>query len=331
MSKSRLELKVGIFVAIALALIGALLLQFSKGMSLFRGTYEIRLTAQDVGGLKLRAAVLMSGVQVGTVSDIQLASDGKSVTIVLSIYNRFRDMIHKDAIFVIESAGFLGDQYVAIKPTQNLLPTFQHGDTAVCQTPLNIQEVARSASSFIQHVDEAARMLNSTIADVRRLVLNDETLTNLSAAVHSMRDASDNALSALNRLDVLIATNGSAITASASNLVSFSEGLDQFSGSLNGVLNTNGASISVAVKNIEDSTVILKRIMQDVDSGKGLAGTVLHDEKVAANLADILHNLSITTSNMNQLGLWKGVLFPRTPKPVPPPGQRLQSPRDQGG
>src|SRR5262245_21123588 len=331
MSKSRLELKVGVFVAIALVLIAVLLLQFSKGLSVFRGTYRIFLTAEDVGGMKLRAAVLMSGVQVGNVSDIQLAPDGKSVTIELSIYNRFRDMIHKDAIFVIEAAGFLGDQYVSIRPTQNLLPTFQDGDTAICQTPLNIQEVARSAAGFIQHVDEAARMLNNTIGDVRRLVLNDETLTNLSAAVHTMRNASESALRSLDQLDVLIATNGSAITASASNLLSFSEGLDQFSDSLNGVLNTNGASISVAVKNIEDSTVILKRIMQDVDSGKGLAGTVLHDEKVAANLADILTNLSITTSNMNRLGLWKGVLFPRQPKEPTPPGYRLQSPRDKGG
>jgi hypothetical protein len=145
-----------------------------------------------------------------------------------------------------------------------------------------------------------------------------------------MRDASESALSALNRLDMLIATNGSAITTSASNIVTFSEGLHQFSDSLNVILNTNGASISVAVQNIEDSSAILKKIMQDVDGGKGLAGTVLHDQKAAADLKDILDNLSITTSNINQIGLWKGVLFPHHPKPPPPPGYRLQSPRDQG-
>ena len=86
MDKSRLEIKVGLFVFIGLALLAVLLIQFSKGASLFRGTYELRLNASNVGGLQQRAKVLLSGVPVGSVSDIQLADDGKSVTILLKIY-----------------------------------------------------------------------------------------------------------------------------------------------------------------------------------------------------------------------------------------------------
>jgi len=41
---------------------------FSKGTSLFHGTYELRLHAGNVGGLKPRAGVLLAGVQVGSVS-----------------------------------------------------------------------------------------------------------------------------------------------------------------------------------------------------------------------------------------------------------------------
>ena len=55
-------------------------------------------------------------MQVGTVSGMQLAPDGKSVTIILRIYQDYQ--IHKDARFVIEQSGFLGDQYVAIMPTE---------------------------------------------------------------------------------------------------------------------------------------------------------------------------------------------------------------------
>ena len=330
MTKSRLELKVGVFVSIALLLLAVLLLQFSKGLSIFRGTYHIQLKAQDVAGLKLRSNVLMSGVQVGSVSDIQLANDGKSVRIILQIYERYRDVIHKDAVFAIASAGVLGDQYVSITPTKNALPVVTEEDVLTCEMPFNIQEVARSAAGFIQHIDESARMLNATIVDVRRLLLNDYTLTNLAVMVRNMRLASDGALLALEQLNGLLMTNGVAVTHSMSNIALFSEGLDQFSDSLNDVLHTNSQSISVAMKNIEDSTVSLKKIMQDVEGGKGLAGTLLHDEKVATDMADILNNLSITTSNMNRLGLWKGVLFPRQPRTPPPPGTKVQSPRDAG-
>ena len=89
----------------------------------------------------------MSGVQVGTVSDMQLAPDGKSVTITLRIYRQYQ--IYKDARFVIEQSGFLGDQYVAILPTKNEGPKFGPGDEAKAEPPLDMQEMARSAAGFL--------------------------------------------------------------------------------------------------------------------------------------------------------------------------------------
>src|ERR1700743_323076 len=105
MDTSRVELQVGIFAFIGIALLATLLLQFSKGTSAFRGTYILKLNAVNVGGLKPRAQVLLAGVQVGVVQDIQLAPDGKSVTILLQVYKDFP--IYSDARFVIEQAGFL--------------------------------------------------------------------------------------------------------------------------------------------------------------------------------------------------------------------------------
>src|ERR1017187_2082641 len=150
MDKSRLETKVGLFVFIGLALLAVLLIQFSKGTSIFRGTYELRLHASNVGGLKPRASVLLSGVQVGGVSDIQIAEDGKSVTIVLKIYKSRK--IYHDARFVIEQSGFLGDQYVAIIPTENQGEVLTNNAVVDCQEPFNLLEVARSASGFIQRI-----------------------------------------------------------------------------------------------------------------------------------------------------------------------------------
>ena len=181
MDKSRLETKVGLFVFIGLVLLAALLIQFSKGTSLFRGTYELRLHAANVGGLKQRAGVLLAGVQVGSVSDIKLANDGKSVTILLNIYKE--NKIYHDARFVIEQSGFLGDQYVSIIPTTNSPPLLQDGADVVCQEPFNLQEVARSTSGFIKRIDDTAKKLDDSVTDLRRVVLNENTLTNFSVAV----------------------------------------------------------------------------------------------------------------------------------------------------
>ncbi|MGA2180569.1 MAG: MlaD family protein [Verrucomicrobiota bacterium] len=302
MDKSRLETKVGLFVSIGLALLAVLLIYFSKGTSLFHGTYELRLHAGNVGGLKLRAGVLLAGVQVGSVSDIKLANDGKSVTILLNIYKE--DKIYHDARFVIEQSGFLGDQYVSIVPTTNSPPLLQDGADVDCQEPFNLQEVARSTSGFIKRIDETVKKLDDSITDLRRVVLNENTLTNFSAAVINMRTFSEQAINTVNDINAFIATNGSQASLAVSNVVFFSQELMRLANAAEGVLATNSTDITTAVKNIESSTEVLKSLLSDAQSGKGLAGTMLQNEQLATNVQAIANNLAIASSNLNRLGLW---------------------------
>ena len=302
MDKSRLETKVGLFVFIGLALLAVLLIQFSKGTSIFRGTYELRLHASNVGGLKQRAGVLLSGVQVGGVSDIQLAEDGKSVTILLKIYKSCK--IYHDARFVIEQSGFLGDQYVSVIPTSNAPPVLQDGADVACQEPFNLLEVARSASGFLQRIDDTAKKQDASVTDLRRVVLNEQTLTNFTMVVNNMRTFSEQALGAIGDVDALIATNGPQVNLAVSNVIFLSQDLISLANSAQGVVTTNGPEISIAIKNIESSTEILKKLADDLQSGKGLAGAALQNEQLATNVQAIAFNLAIASSNLNRLGLW---------------------------
>jgi phospholipid/cholesterol/gamma-HCH transport system substrate-binding protein len=308
MSKSRLEWKVGLFVLIGLALLGVLVLEFSKGMTLFRSTYVIYLHSKDVGGLKTRAGVLMSGVQVGAVSDIKLASDGKSVTIVLQIYKPY--VIYKDAKFNIETSGFLGDQYVAITPMANSLPPFNqnNGETAEAEEPFNIQAFLGSSGKLIERLEGTASRLNDVIADAQRLVLNPQTLTNLTVTVANARTLSAHALTTVDNINDLVVTNRDAIALSISNLQVFSERLNQDAAALADLVAANRPGIDRSVGNIEASTEALKSALENVKAGKGLAGNLLNNEQLSEKITEIVNNLSITTSNLNRAGLW-GILW----------------------
>jgi phospholipid/cholesterol/gamma-HCH transport system substrate-binding protein len=292
-------------------------------MSLFRPTYQIRLIAPNVGGLKLHASVLMSGVQVGTVSKVLLAPDGKSVTITLTIYKEYR--IYRDAEFRIQQAGFLGDQYIAVRPTKNEGEWFHGGELAETEEPFDLQEVARSASGFIRRIDDTARRLNAAIDDIRRLVLNEVTLSNLAVTIGTMRQASERAVVMVDDINRIFATNGPAIQVAASNLVAFSEDMALFADRLNTVLQTNAEEFSIAVKNVQKSTETIDSILKDVHAGKGTAGTLLHNEQVAADVTAIVNNLSLSTSNLNRLGFWRWMWHretpPRTNAPSRPPAQ----------
>jgi len=310
MEKSRLEIKVGLFVFLGLALLAVLLVQFSKGTSLFRGAYTLNLHTENVGGLKQRSGVLLSGVQVGGVEGIVLAKDGKSVTVVLKIYNDFP--IYSDARFVIEQAGFLGDQFISVIPTKNEGAQLTNNADVFCQEPFNLQEVARDAAGFIKRIDETAKKLDASVADLRARVLNAETLANFGTSITNVRLLTEQAVDTVKGINLLVISNSAQVNTAVSNAVLFSLELTQLAESAQRVLNTNSVNITAATKNVEELTVTFKQIAADIQTGRGLAGTLLQNPELATNVQNIAANLAITSSNLNREGLW-GVLWSHKP------------------
>jgi hypothetical protein len=58
--------------------------------------------------------------------------------------------------------------------------------------------------------------------------------------------------------------------------------------------------------------------MDDLQAGKGLAGALLKDEQLSVTVSQIANNLSITSSNLNRLGLWNILWQHKPPKANPP-------------
>ncbi len=303
MDKKRLEIKVGVFVFIGLALLAALLVQFSRGNSLFRSSYLVKLETRNVGGLKLKSSVLLAGVQVGSVKDIDLNPSGTNVTVTLQLYKSLP--IYHDARFVVQQSGFLGDQFIAIIPTTNTPPVLVNGDTVFCEEPFDLQEVARSAAGFIQRLDGTAKKLDEAMIDLRAQVLNAQTLANFGGALTNLKLFTEQALGTVQNINGVVATNGAQINAAVSNAVLFSAGLVRLTDSAGEILATNGANLTA-------TTEKFKQLADDVQAGKGLAGALLQNPQLATNLQEIAENLTITTSNLNRTGLW-GILWSHPP------------------
>ena len=329
MSQARHELKVGIFVVIGLVLIALLMLQFSKGTTFFRKSYELRLKSSNIGGLRKNSFVLVSGVQVGNVSDIKLSEDAKTVMVTLKIFDNFK--IHGDARFVIEQSGFLGDQYISIIPTENKLPVLEPLSEVNAEEPFNLQEAARSAAGFLQRADESVKKINGMIEDFGKHVLNEQTMTNLSVTIGNFRRMSEDALTTVDSISALVQTNSPIISQSLSNISGFSTQLRGAGDSIQQLIETNRVEISAAIKNIETATATLTNLLNEAQTGKGLVGTVIKNEQVAANFSHLVENLSITTSNLNRLGLWRILWKPREPKQVSTNGvpETFHSPKDR--
>ena len=280
MNESRFEWKVGLFVLICLLLVATLVVLFNKGFSLLP-TYSLRLKAQNVGLLMPKAGVTMAGVRVGSVSRIELDPTGKTVTITLEILDKYQ--IHKDARFVIDQIGFLGDQFVSVIAGENKAGLLRPGDMVSIEEPFNLQEAARSANGLIQRVDKAVQRLTDTVAKIDEMLLSEATLTNLTASVTNFRRVTDHAMAAVGGFNQIVQSNALPVSFAISNFVLFSSELHESADALGEIVMTNRADLNAAVKNVRSAANSADHLLADAQAGHGIIGLLLKDDEIKQN------------------------------------------------
>jgi phospholipid/cholesterol/gamma-HCH transport system substrate-binding protein len=114
-----IETLVGLFLLFALIALTALALKVSGLTNLFPiSSYSVTADFDDIGGLKIRSPVKMSGVQIGEVAKINLDPVTFKAVVTLQIQDRYND-IPEDSTAGIYTSGLLGDNYIAITPMYN--------------------------------------------------------------------------------------------------------------------------------------------------------------------------------------------------------------------
>ncbi|HLT91620.1 MAG TPA: outer membrane lipid asymmetry maintenance protein MlaD [Woeseiaceae bacterium] len=111
-----IEIGTGLFVLLGLAALFFLTTQ-TTGSENFSARETFRVTAhfQNVGNLKIRAPVSMSGVTIGRVTAIQLDPERLDAEVTFVIDARY-DQIPDDSDAAILTSGLLGSQYIGIQP-----------------------------------------------------------------------------------------------------------------------------------------------------------------------------------------------------------------------
>lgn len=116
MNQIKLELWVGLFVAIGIAALFMLALKVSNLTSISTGnTYQVTVEFDNIGGLNVRSPVKAGGVLVGRVSKISYDDKKYVADVTLSIQENF-DRFPVDSRASIYTAGLLGEQYVELVP-----------------------------------------------------------------------------------------------------------------------------------------------------------------------------------------------------------------------
>ena len=115
-NRKSLELWVGLFVAAGILALAMLAFKVGNLTSAdVMNSYKVTALFDNVGGLKVKAAVTMAGVRIGRVSAIAFDSKKYQALVTMDIDGRYQN-IPKDSSASILTSGLLGDQYIGIEP-----------------------------------------------------------------------------------------------------------------------------------------------------------------------------------------------------------------------
>lgn len=303
------NIRVGIMVMVGLVLLLAALYMIGDKQNLFGSTIKLRAHFSNVNGLTVGNNVRYVGIDVGTVSDIQIINDS-SVMVEMTIEAGAMEYIRKNAIASIGTDGLMGNKLVNISSVPGTAAYIKEGDILETRIPLDTDEIMRTLSSTNDDMYQIAENLKSITTKIEQ----DNMIWNLlgdSAIARNIRSTMAN------------------IDQSSKELVGLTRSFNQITKDVQsgeGLLGTVLYDSSLVVKinstlnnlqGVSDSLVRLSSDISDITKhvkrGEGAAGKMLMDEKTDQDLTETMENLkkSSVLLNENLEALKRSLLFRR--------------------
>ena len=150
--ESGYQWKLGMFVVIGLVLFVGTIYFVGKQKNLFGSTFELYSKFNSVSGLEVGNNVRLSGINVGTVDDIDFLTD-TTVVIKMIIKDEVRKYIKKDAIASISSDGLMGDKVLVISAGKTSNVVVENNDYITSKKAIEMDDLMVSVK---KSVDNAA-------------------------------------------------------------------------------------------------------------------------------------------------------------------------------
>lgn len=242
---SKIEMKVGLFVAIGLiaAAISVLMLGGDRFVLKRQSTFTARFT--EVQGLFPGSIVSLSGFRIGNIKSISLAPDLK-LDIEMQVDPQYAERITEGAIVEVKTQGALGDKYIYIKPGPPNAKPIASGS----MLPSNETDFM---SLLTDREDGMAKAID-LVKELHILVASINQDGKTAKMMSNMAEASDKLKSTLTKLDSMLAdVNGpnpedKRFKKALVSLANVVEKIDKGQGSLGQLI--NDPSVHQSLKNL---------------------------------------------------------------------------------
>ncbi len=277
------EIKVGLFVLTALAVLVFMSLRVGSGSFFGEDTYEIDVVFDSITGLKPDAPVEIAGIEVGRIKDIRL--DNNRARLTLAIEEGID--ITADSIASIKARGVLGDKFIHITPGQKSDTPLKQGETiAHAVTAADLEEMFQKVGQMADDISVVTKSLAGAIG-------GEQGQKDMRLIVESLRDFSVG-------INKMVQTNAEGIDTIVKNLRSFSTDLNRFS-------SENNERLTTIVKNFEQASVQMRyamdrmnAVLTKVDSGHGAVATMINDKDLATDLKGSMASLQSVMQKIDE-------------------------------
>ncbi len=211
MASPKFKFRLGLFVAVGLALFIAAIFIIGRQQNMFDPVYSLRATFFNVSGLTVGNNIRFSGINVGTVGAIDIINDS-TVQVEMIIREDVKEFIKEDSEVIIGSEGLIGDRLLIISQGGMDTPVAEDGALLSSNEPVETDEImaslevtAANAEVITQELGEIVTKVNDGKGTIGKLI-NDEgmakslnqTMTNLQNSTkgleENMEAAKDNFL-----------------------------------------------------------------------------------------------------------------------------------------
>lgn len=181
--------RVGMLTVVAFILLGLVFLEIGKVGPESGTTYHVIF--DDVQGIQVRAAVRLSGVRIGYVSDIQLNSQNK-VDMSIQVTRPNVKLYSSDYFVYTIASSLLGDKWLDIKPgvVPEGVDPISSDEMIMGTTPISLEELAKEGSDIMNELRSSISALNEIIGDDTFKRDIKETVGNVKEISSNLKDAS---------------------------------------------------------------------------------------------------------------------------------------------
>ena len=191
------KIKLGIFISLGIMLFIVGIYFIGEKQQLFRSTFHLSGVFREVAGLQAGNNVRLSGINVGTVENINLISD-TSVRVEILVDENTRKFIKKDAVASIGSEGLMGNKIIIINPGTGGKMEIENNDTVQTVQPVNMDDIMISlkttidnTSNITSYLSKITGTLQSGKGTIGRLLMDQSMAKNFDSSIVNIKQGSE--------------------------------------------------------------------------------------------------------------------------------------------